>query len=45
MDYVLVFLCGAAAVKTVPAIDDIATKVRVWVYARIRKFRANPGLE
>ena len=45
MSYVFAFVCGAAAVKAVPAIDAAATKARNWVYARIRKFRANPGLE
>lgn len=45
MDYVFAFVLGAAAVKAVPAIDVAATKIRNWAFARIRKFRANPGLE
>lgn len=45
MDHIIMFLLGAAAIKAVPVIDNIATKARVRLYARIRKFRANPGLE
>ena len=45
MDHIVMFVLGAAAIKAVPAIDNIATKARVWAYAKIRKFRANPGLE